>query len=355
MNDTAIKENYLGSIRLALSPKRDMEKVILEGGVWSAEVIHIIQMLIRPGDYVADIGANSGLISLPLAVAVGQQGKVVSFEPDAESMECFRRNIDLNSDLKQRIDLACIGVGEREGTLFLYHDTHGGNAYLAPEGIAKFGQVPDCTPEPCRIVALDSFWNYPRLDFIKIDVEGMENLVLRGAKRILAHHRPTIVFETMLRCFDHKDILECETILRELGYFLFVKYPEGKLFPSRFPNFGEDTVAIHPHRFSRTVHSMMNAAHVTVEGNQIWIAAVEPGKPFAVSQHGSCRAEIVNTNLCVLLEDLNHGHHKRERLSIPISALEQGTRNFQATVMDLQTMTSRAGDAQIDEGKLLFY
>jgi len=153
--------------------------------------------IIRPGDVVLDIGANIGAHTLPLAVLVGDSGKVYSFEPTAYAFAKQLENIALNSELAPRIVtnqvmLIAAECDPMPGAVYsswpleaaedLHADHHG--RLMATHGALK--------------MTLDAFVHSAdvvRVDFIKLDVDGNEYDVLLGAKRLLGTLKPKIVLE----------------------------------------------------------------------------------------------------------------------------------------------------------------
>ncbi len=150
--------------------------------------LDLLDRYLSPGDVVVDAGANCGIYTVACAKLVGPEGKVIAFEPGAEVRQVVAKNIELNQLANVRLHAEALS--DRTGTANLFH--HGGPvAYsLAEAGDAASEQVP--------IITLDAALEraeVSRLDLIKMDVEGAEELVLRGASRALAEYRPIVLFE----------------------------------------------------------------------------------------------------------------------------------------------------------------
>jgi FkbM family methyltransferase len=164
----------------------------------------------KPGDTVIDAGANIGAFSVEVGELVGPEGRVYSFEPASSSFELLKRNIELNG-LSNVTPNRC-GLGEEEGELMLnLYDQHGGNTLL-PTRNDKRRVV---GKERVRIRTVDSFVKESevgRVDFLKVDTEGFELPVLKGAKETLLRDHPRIAGEAHPRFSD-----SAETILSYLG------------------------------------------------------------------------------------------------------------------------------------------
>lgn len=150
-------------------------------GAWTAFLDHephvkkFLTERFRDGAVFVDVGANVGAYSLR-AAARGM--KVYAFEPMPVNIELFKRNAALN---KLSVELSECALGAENG-----------NARLTPNGavsrISKNGEL----EVPLR--TLDSF-DLPRVDLLKVDVEGYELEVLKGAEKTLERSHPAIMVE----------------------------------------------------------------------------------------------------------------------------------------------------------------
>lgn len=141
---------------------------------------------IPPGTTAVDVGANIGIHSLVLSRCVGEHGRVYSYEPSRRLCERFRENMTLNH--VRNVTLREVGVGPCDCTLRFQPREGEFNI-----GIGKFDSS---GPIEIETIKLDSdLHETGKISLIKIDVEGMELDVIRGAKAILAQHRPTLVIE----------------------------------------------------------------------------------------------------------------------------------------------------------------
>lgn len=133
---------------------------------------------IKPGDVVVDVGASLGDTTAAFLKAVGEDGKVYAFEPNPDAFEALTHNCPkakcvsagLGSDNNQRIFRAELG--------------NAGASWLERNEVKV----------EVKIMRLDDL-NLDRLDFLKIDVEGMEPLVLDGAIETIQRCKPVILME----------------------------------------------------------------------------------------------------------------------------------------------------------------
>ncbi len=158
---------------------------LIHYGEFSREEAETLRGLVRPGAWVIEVGANIGALTLPLLEAVGPEGFVMAFEPQAEVRALLRQNV---APYAGRVEVREEACGPAEGVLYvppIQYDAPGnfGGVSLAPTGDA-----------PVRIMPLDNLL-LPRLDLLKIDVEGMEAEVLQGARRLIQQHWPILYVE----------------------------------------------------------------------------------------------------------------------------------------------------------------
>ena len=167
----------------------------------------------RPGETWLDVGANCGYTSLALARAVGPQGRVFAFEPALTTVACLEGTARANR-LEQLVALP-FALSEAPRPVV--------SRFATERGMID-SQLPAGGPiEMTAIIAvgLDAIWDGiaggdSAVQGIKIDVQGMELLALRGMRRLLSRHRPKIVLE-IHRDVPRDDVL---AVLGSCGYLL---------------------------------------------------------------------------------------------------------------------------------------
>jgi FkbM family methyltransferase len=156
-----------------------------------AEQLFVFAYL-RPGDIMIDVGANVGIYT----IAAGFLGaRVAAFEPSSGAQQVLRRNIVLNR-LEESVRVFPMALGDTIGSMSFTTDLDVGNHLLAdPTGSA--------TEETVEVRSLDSVVNdevewFERATgtLLKVDVEGHDAEVLRGARRAIANYRPVVLVET---------------------------------------------------------------------------------------------------------------------------------------------------------------
>lgn len=142
---------------------------------------------IRPGDFVLDIGANVGQYAVFFAALVSKSGKVISFEPDPTSRKMTDKNLALNS-FQKRVTVEELALFDENTTRSLYSKAGGdATASLVRSGLQ--GEQNVLHAETVTTVRLDDYLSHhslPTPSWVKIDVEGAEINVLKGAPQLLA-------------------------------------------------------------------------------------------------------------------------------------------------------------------------
>lgn len=133
---------------------------------------------------IFDVGANCGDYSiLALDIFEGEKLNLYSFEPSKFTFNILRKNL-----IKKNVNLFNIGFGDKKETRDLFNTKEGlGLASLYKRNLKEYGMEMNLV-EKVDIETLDSFCeknNIKKIDLLKIDVEGHEFNILKGAKRII--------------------------------------------------------------------------------------------------------------------------------------------------------------------------
>jgi FkbM family methyltransferase len=191
--------------------------------------VRLSRALIRPGDTVVDVGAHVGLWVMGAALRAGREAKVHAFEPAAENFAGLLANVKRNGLDFVHCHLSACGADAGHTRIYTASNGNSGMASLAAsDGV----DVPQETP----VTTLDRFCAEASLgpiDFLKVDVEGAEALVFRGARRVLSSAQaPVVLFEvgtTMAARFG-SSCRRVKTLLSDCGYEVFL-CRRGKLEP----------------------------------------------------------------------------------------------------------------------------
>ena len=173
--------------------KKGLALSISHYGTYEELESKIMEEKIEMGNIVVDVGANIGLHTLNMARIVGNTGQVFAFEPDPSNFEILKKNVKINN--YKNIILEQKAVGDKHGRTTLYQSDHPGKHRIFPQTEQAKSQV------QVELTNLDNYFDSDMIDkinFIKIDVEGLEFSVLKGMKNILKNSKKIkILFEFM--------------------------------------------------------------------------------------------------------------------------------------------------------------
>jgi len=190
---------------------------------YEKEVTDIMLAEIRPGEITGDIGAMIGYHTVTMAQLAGPEGAVYAFEPSPANYRVLGANIDGNRCRNAMPILGAAGAANGEAWLYLNPDNAGDNSIYAVKDRAKI---------PVRIYALDDFYGPKQkaVSFLKIDTQGFEIEVLKGAREILKNPGLRMVVEYYPRGLKAsgatgQDLLD---LIQKAGFFVFLIDRQGR-------------------------------------------------------------------------------------------------------------------------------
>jgi len=189
-------------------------------GQYEQDEIRFVRGLLKRGDCAIDVGGHIGFFTMQMADAVGPEGRVYAFEPLDANADLLERSIAENGyGDRVRFQRAAAGAASGTATLtFPVETLNSGGAYLLRDGSAPLaGNRKKDVP----VVALDSLDLRQSVRVIKMDVEGAEPQVLRGAARILKDDKPVILSELHPTQLERASGVTAEQFLAQitaLGY-----------------------------------------------------------------------------------------------------------------------------------------
>jgi FkbM family methyltransferase len=196
---------------------------------------------VRPGDIVLDVGANVGAHTVFLSHLVGKRGRVLAFEPLPANIAALKETVHRRAR-HTNITTVSAAVGNpalREERVALnVPGDDGTQASLAAQTAGSWERKPPVSEVSVSLISLDQcedVESLPHIDLVKIDVEGGELDVLRGATQTLSRHMPLIYCEAYDKWQASFGYAPADLIsfARSLGYHAARVFSEGRLHPIR--------------------------------------------------------------------------------------------------------------------------
>lgn len=168
-------------------------QMVCDQGIYESNILSAISALIRPDTAYFDIGANIGLLSIPI-LQLHPSCNVVSFEPSPNALPYLRRTAN-DSGFGERWQIVGKAVGSSEGEA---------DFFIAKSELSAFDSIKNTNragytqKTKVQLTTIDAEWNRmgrPKVSVIKIDVEGAEILVMNGAEKCISSERPCLLIE----------------------------------------------------------------------------------------------------------------------------------------------------------------
>jgi len=189
---------------------REIGETIRRTGAWGEGETDALRGLLRPGMTVLDVGANIGFLTVWLARQVGQEGRVLAVEPEPRNRETLLGNLRLAG--AANVDVLPLAAGAGPGVARMTFIDHNPGASFATTGASG--------SETVAVVALDDALDPDApVHLVKIDVQGMDHLVVEGLARTISRWRPLLLVEFDAACMGTagEDPREALDLYRRLG------------------------------------------------------------------------------------------------------------------------------------------
>lgn len=206
--------------------------------------VNLVRFFIPQIRTFLDVGANTGLYGFVAAHGGPPDLRAAFFEPQADCRAALEKTIGLNN-WEERLTVIPVALGDRTGDATLH--LSGTGSTLAPEFLGN-------TPSPTVSVRQDTLdrqveaLQWPRVEFIKIDVEGGELAVLRGAQETLRRHHPVLFVEIAdhlrSRAYRNPHYADTLTLLADAGYRVWRCTDDGRLIDA-FPVRSQENIAMY--------------------------------------------------------------------------------------------------------------
>lgn len=223
------------------SPSPALAGAVIDGN-YELTTRRLVGRLLPEGGTFIDVGAHVGLYSLIAARKVGPRGRVFAFEPEPDNFHLLTRNIELNG--YRNITAVPMAVCDRCGQAQLFVSRQGNDRH------SLFRNPRSPLPEHCQTIAtttLDDFVasaKWPKIDLIKMDIEGAEQLAVTGMRRLIERsNRLHLIVEFAPEMLEAGRTSPSHflTNLADHNLELFLIEENGTLVPLRANHFADHT------------------------------------------------------------------------------------------------------------------
>jgi FkbM family methyltransferase len=231
-------------VKLALDRAQMSQRIMLDSlsnhVMYEPDTSTLLTSVLRDGDTFVDVGTHVGFFSSLAASLVGSEGRVVSFEPEARNFGQLNDHVALNGFSNIDRVNAAVGAEEGQAEFWVNADNDGGHALwnVGKHGYNQLSRERE-NRQVVPVTTLDLHFSKssaraPKL--IKIDAEGCELSVLRGAKALLTQGVPYVICEINHFALEQMGTTEAElrAFMAAHGYQTNALNPEtGEIVPLR--------------------------------------------------------------------------------------------------------------------------
>jgi FkbM family methyltransferase len=193
--------------RFSIDLSSNMQDTVFFLGEYEKVISKFVEEVIREHDckVFVDAGANFGWYTTLFHKYAGENGEVHAFEPVPRTFDNLRRNFELmGSPSNVKINNAALGESEGDAMINIFPGESVGHASFSDHGRSE------AISFDCKVIRLDDYLksnNVNVVDFVKVDIEGAELSLLRGAETLFRQQTPPIFLMEMAlnqtKCFDY--------------------------------------------------------------------------------------------------------------------------------------------------------
>lgn len=168
-----------------------VERALYSYGTYEKGTLDIIGKILKKGDVFVDVGANIGLMSIYASFKVGEEGRVIAFEPNPNTNDLLIENIHLNNIQNIKVEDLALSSETKNSKIYDRWDVNrGGASLIEPSNPTQSYDIQETT--------FSEYFNPDlEINLIKIDVEGFELEVLKGSKAFILNTKtpPILIIE----------------------------------------------------------------------------------------------------------------------------------------------------------------
>ena len=203
-----------------------VERALYYYGTYEKGTLDIIGKILKKGDVFVDVGANIGLMSIYAALIVGREGNVFAFEPNPNTKDLLIENMSLNKIKNIKVEGLALSSETKKSKIYDRWDVNrGGASLIKPSNPTQSYDIQETT--------FSEYFNSNQdIKLIKIDVEGFELEVLKGAKAFILNTKtpPILIveFSSMRVNTFGKNTEPLYDFLKDLSHYRIFQSVRGK-------------------------------------------------------------------------------------------------------------------------------
>jgi len=202
LETTEKRKTIFGDVTFNCSLRDSIQQKVYFFGSYEAVETHVTSQVLKPGMVVIDAGANVGYYTLLACKKVGEQGQVHAFEPIPENYVQLARHITEN-EFADRCSINNLALWNRKENLrfqIAASTAENCGTYTAAKPTGEVVRTLKCTATTIDDYVQEKV--LPRVDFLKMDIEGAELMALEGAQKTLRQFSPTILLEVSPETYE---------------------------------------------------------------------------------------------------------------------------------------------------------
>lgn|SRR5450759_5225358 len=190
----------------------------------SQEMVDFFKKFIKKGDLVIDIGANVGDTTVLMALAAGNTGITIGFEPNPYVFKILEKNASLNKGKQNIVPLPYAITVKEEEFYYISSEASFGNGGISPTKNSKHGKF--IFPDKIKGINLEELLEMKykdklnNLSFIKIDTEGYDKEIIKSISGLIDKYKPAIVAESFKYSTDEEKA-ELFNVINQHEYEIF--------------------------------------------------------------------------------------------------------------------------------------
>lgn len=212
-------------------------------GVHEKNSTEEVKRIITPGMKILEVGANIGYYALIEAKQAGPNGRLYAIEPSPSNFDSLKKNLDMNGIRNAYLHQAAFGE-KRGKSMFYVYDKSNLSSFIKRDDMGM-----DVKEVEVEMLTLDEFLVGKEIDFVRMDVEGYEREILKGAEKAFSEgKKPKYFFIEVHSDLLHKKGSSCKEIVELLGkygYDVKTSYWRGKNSKGKMVNSSKELLK-HP-------------------------------------------------------------------------------------------------------------